>query len=74
MLHRDEASSLRDLLAQKDARIKELVDQVDDIRSQLDSAREKSRRQDNLMRTQSREIANLKVGIHYQNPWPCVRI
>ncbi|KXX74422.1 hypothetical protein MMYC01_208887 [Madurella mycetomatis] len=60
MLHRDEASSLRDLLAQKDVRVKELVDQVDDIRGQLDSAREKSRRQDNLMRTQSREIANLK--------------
>ena len=57
----DETSSLRDQLAQKDGRIKELFAQFDDVRSQLDGAHEKSRRQDNLMQSQAREIANLKV-------------
>lgn len=62
MLSRDEASSLKEQLAQRDVRVKELVDQVDDARSQLDSLRERCRRQDLLMKTQAREIANLKVG------------
>ena len=57
----DDASVLRDQLAQKDGRIQELFAQFDDVRSQLDGAHEKSRRQDNLMQSQAREIANLKV-------------
>ncbi|KAK4126738.1 hypothetical protein N657DRAFT_687157 [Parathielavia appendiculata] len=57
---RDEASALKDQLAQRDARIKQLVDQVDDVRSQLGGALEKSRRQDKLMQSQAREITNLK--------------
>ncbi len=57
----DEASSLKDQLVQRDARIKELVDSVDDVRSLLDGADEKARRQDLLMQSQAREIANLKV-------------
>ena len=57
----DETSALRDQLAQKDGRIKELFAQFDDVRSQLDGALEKSRRQDNLVQSQAREVANLKV-------------
>ena len=57
----DETSALRDQLAQKDGRIKELCAQFDDVRSQLDGAIEKSRRQDNLVQSQAREVANLKV-------------
>ncbi|KAL2132369.1 hypothetical protein VTI74DRAFT_3910 [Chaetomium olivicolor] len=63
MLLRDEVSSLKYQLAQKDTRIKELVEQVDDVRHQLESAHEKSRRQDKLVQSQSREIANLKEEI-----------
>jgi seryl-tRNA synthetase len=61
MILRDETSAVKDQLAQKDARIKQLLDQVDDIRGQLDGAQEKSRRQDKLMQSQAREISNLKV-------------
>ncbi|KAK4159314.1 hypothetical protein QBC43DRAFT_373925 [Cladorrhinum sp. PSN259] len=60
MLVQGEASSLKDQLSQRDARIKDLVDQADDVRSQLDSIQEKCRRQDKVMQTQNREIANLK--------------
>jgi len=61
VLLRDENSSLKDQLAQKDARIKSLVDQVDDVRGQLESVQQKCSRQDKMMQTQSREISNLKV-------------
>jgi galactose-1-phosphate uridylyltransferase len=61
LIHRDEAFGLKEQLAQRDTRIKELLDQVCDVRVQLHNAQEKSRRQDNLMLTQSREIATLKV-------------
>jgi hypothetical protein len=57
----DEVSGLKDQLAQRDSRIKDLCGQFDDVRSQLDGAHEKSRRQDNLTQSQAREIANLKV-------------
>ena len=57
----DEVSGLKDQLAQRDSRIKELFGQVDDVRSQLDGAQDKSRRQDTLVQSQAREIANLKV-------------
>ncbi|KAL2162443.1 hypothetical protein VTH06DRAFT_7356 [Thermothelomyces fergusii] len=60
MILRDEASMLRDRLAQQDARIKDLVEQVDDSRRQLDASREKSRRQDKVVQSQAREINNLK--------------
>ncbi|KAK3295042.1 uncharacterized protein B0H64DRAFT_200795 [Chaetomium fimeti] len=60
MVLRDETSGVKDQLAQRDLRVKELVAQIDDVRSQLDSAQEKSRRQDNLMQSQAREITNLK--------------
>jgi chromosome segregation ATPase len=63
MILRDETSTLNNQLAQKDARIKQLVDQLDDVRSQLDGAQEKSRRQDKLMQSQAREISNLKVSL-----------
>ncbi|KAH6842514.1 hypothetical protein B0I37DRAFT_345584 [Chaetomium sp. MPI-CAGE-AT-0009] len=60
MVLRDETSGVKDQLAQRDLRVKELVVQIDDVRSQLDSALEKSRRQENLMQSQAREITNLK--------------
>ncbi|KAH6617322.1 hypothetical protein F5144DRAFT_586168 [Chaetomium tenue] len=60
MVLRDETSGAKDQLAQRDLRVKELVEQIEDVRSQLDSAHEKSRRQDNLMQSQAREITNLK--------------
>jgi hypothetical protein len=63
MLLRDETSGVKDQLAQRDLRVKELVEQIEDVRSQLDSAQEKSRRQDNLMQSQAREITNLKVNL-----------
>lgn len=63
MVLRDETSGAKDQLAQKDLRVKELVEQIEDVRSQLDSAHEKSRRQDNLMQSQAREITNLKVKL-----------
>lgn len=58
----DETSALKDQLVVKETRIKELIDQIDDVRCQLDGAQEKSRRQDNLMQSQAREINNLKVN------------
>lgn len=63
MVLRDETSGVKDQLAQRDLRVKELVEQIEDIRSQLDSAQEKSRRQDNLTQSQAREITNLKVNL-----------
>ena len=63
MVLRDETSGVKDQLAQRDLRVKELVEQIEDVRSQLDNAQEKSRRQDNLMQSQTREITNLKVNL-----------
>jgi 21S rRNA (uridine2791-2'-O)-methyltransferase len=64
MVLRDEASLSKDQLSHRDVRIKELVEQTEDARNQLQSAEEKSRRQDMLIQTHSREIANLKVRSH----------
>lgn len=63
MMLRDETSEFKDQLAQRDQRVKELVEQLDDVRCQLDGAQEKSRRQDMLMQSQAREISNLKVRL-----------
>ncbi|KAL2264976.1 hypothetical protein VTJ83DRAFT_7486 [Remersonia thermophila] len=60
LVFRDDASSLKDQLAQRDLRVRELVEQVDAIRAQLDDAHEKSRRQEKLVQSQAREIGNLK--------------
>lgn len=61
MLLQDEISALKETISQRDGRIKDLVDQGDDVRSQLDSAQAKASRQDKVMQAQGREIANLKV-------------
>lgn len=61
LLLQDEASTLKDQITQRDARIKDLVDQADDVRQQLDSLHERCRRQEKVMQTQNREISNLKV-------------
>ncbi|KAK4176734.1 hypothetical protein QBC36DRAFT_238265 [Triangularia setosa] len=63
LLLQDEASILRDQITQRDARIKDLVDQADDVRQQLDSLHERCRRQEKVMQTQNREISNLKEEI-----------
>ncbi|KAK0701497.1 hypothetical protein B0T21DRAFT_405714 [Apiosordaria backusii] len=63
LLLQDETSTLRDQIAQRDARIKDLVDQADDVRQQLDSLHERCRRQEKVMQTQNREISNLKEEI-----------
>ncbi|KAK4140547.1 uncharacterized protein C8A04DRAFT_39781 [Dichotomopilus funicola] len=60
MILEDEATGSKDQLAQRDIRIKDLIEQINDFRGQLAGADEKSRRQDNLMQSQMREIANLK--------------
>ncbi|KAL1840620.1 hypothetical protein VTJ49DRAFT_271 [Mycothermus thermophilus] len=60
LVFRDDASSLKDQLAQRDLRVRELVEQIDAIRAQLDEAHEKSRRQEKLVQSQAREINNLK--------------
>lgn len=62
MVLRDEASSLKDQIAKRDAQIKALHEHTDDTRSQLDSVQDKCRRQEKLMQAQTREISNLKVG------------
>lgn len=61
MILEDEATGSKDQLAQREIRIKDLVEQINDFRGQLANADEKSRRQDNVMQSQMREIANLKV-------------
>jgi len=67
MVLRDETSGLRDNLSQKDIRIRDLVEEIDDVRRQLDASQEKSRRQDKVMQSQAREINNLKVGGSVRN-------
>ncbi|KAK0667251.1 hypothetical protein QBC41DRAFT_254529 [Cercophora samala] len=63
LLLQDEASTLKDQIIQRDARIKDLADQADDVRQQLDSLHERCRRQEKVMQTQNREISNLKEEI-----------
>ncbi|KAK4643036.1 hypothetical protein QC761_402440 [Podospora bellae-mahoneyi] len=63
LLLQDEASTLKDQITQRDARIKDLVDQADDVRQQLDNLHERCRRQEKVMQTQNREISNLKEEI-----------
>jgi 21S rRNA (uridine2791-2'-O)-methyltransferase len=66
MLLGDEATSLKEQLAKRDSRLKELVDAVEDTRIQLEGAQERCRRQDMLVASQARQIANLKVLSHCQ--------
>jgi len=63
MVLRDDMSGLRDQLAQRDGHIKRIVEQLDDVRTQLADAQEKSRRQEKLMQSQAREINSLKVRL-----------
>lgn len=63
MVLRDEAALVKDRVAHRDARINELLEQIEDVRIQLQGAEEKSRRQDKLIQAHSREIANLKVRL-----------
>ncbi|KAM7221293.1 hypothetical protein V8F06_003261, partial [Rhypophila decipiens] len=63
VLLRDENSSVKDQLAQKDVEIKILVEQIDEVRGQLESVQQKCSRQEKMIQTQSREISNLKEEI-----------
>jgi len=66
MVLADETVSLKEQMSSRSARIKALMEQADDARAQLQSSQEKCRRQEKLMQTQSREIANLKVGFPFK--------
>ena len=61
MLLRDENSLLKDEIVQLNNHIKSLNDHTDDLRAQLDSVQQKCGRQEKMMQSQAREIANLKV-------------
>ncbi len=62
VLLRNENASLKDQISQRDSHIRKLSEQADDTRGQLESIQEKCRRQEKMMQTQSRDIANLKVS------------
>lgn len=53
---------MKDDLAQKEKRVKELVAQHEALQEQLHSASEKARQQENRMRSLERQLSNLKVG------------
>jgi chromosome segregation ATPase len=61
-LLRNDNATIKDDLAKKEERIKELVAQHEALQEQLHSASEKARQQENRMRSLERELANLKVG------------
>lgn len=63
MVLRDENSTWKDVTNKKEARIKALVEEVKDTRSQMDSLRDKCRRQDKLLQNQTRQISNLTVSM-----------
>ncbi len=60
---RDENDSLKDQLSQRDTKIIDLVQQSEMARNKLDNAIQKSSRQEKQLRSQTREIANMKVCI-----------
>jgi hypothetical protein len=61
LLLRDENSSLKDQILHKDDALKSLCNQSDNVRTQLESAKQECSKHEKLMQSQSREIANLKV-------------
>lgn len=66
LLLRDENSAINDTLAQKEEIIKKLLAQHEDIQEQLQSTSEKARQQELRMRSQARELTNLKASSAYQ--------
>lgn len=60
LLLRDENSAINDTLAQKEEIIKKLLAQHEGIQEQLHSTSEKARQQELRMRSQARELTNLK--------------
>ncbi len=65
VLARDEVDMLRDQMSRKDDKIASLSDKADKIRGQLNTATQKAKQQEKQLRTQTREIANLKVNTLY---------
>ena len=62
MIQRHDAESLKQQVSQKDTRINELVEQAQNLISQLTLAQDKSQRQDKLLQAHTREIRDLKVA------------
>lgn len=58
---RDEAAALRDQLADKDSRIRQLSQKYDDIRVQLDHLNQTCANQEAQLRSQARQQSELKV-------------
>ncbi|KAK5661639.1 hypothetical protein OQA88_9739 [Cercophora sp. LCS_1] len=63
MVLRDENSSLKDVTNKRENRIKDLLEEIKDTRSQMISLRDKCRRQDKVLQSQTRQIANLTTEI-----------
>ncbi len=62
LLLRDENAAIKDDLARKEERIKKLLAQHEAVQEQLQITSEKARQQENRMRSQARELADLKVS------------
>ncbi|KAH8887772.1 hypothetical protein GQ53DRAFT_826768 [Thozetella sp. PMI_491] len=67
VLTRDENDSLKDQLSLSDEKIKDLVNQGNMARNRLDSATQKSSQQERRLRSQTREIANMKEELNSLN-------
>lgn len=61
-LLQDENTDLHEQLEEEQARSDELENALDDALAQLDEQRAEGEAAQNTIRTQAREIANLKVG------------
>lgn len=62
-LLRDENTTLKDQVSQKDGKISRLNSRVDDIRAQMEVALEKTRKQEKELRVLTRNESNLRVRL-----------
>jgi chromosome segregation ATPase len=65
----NENNDLHEQLALGDDRIDVLEQEGQELRGQLDHAQEDVLRQENELRTQAREVNNLKVGVISTHDW-----
>jgi chromosome segregation ATPase len=65
----NENNDLHEQLALGDDRIDVLEQEGQELRGQLDHAQEDVLRQENELRTQARELNNLKVGVISTHDW-----
>src|SRR3569833_3424954 len=64
VMQRDTISDLQDQISQMDNKIGQLAVQRDDLRIQLDSAKDEKRELESQVRVQARKQSNLKVQWH----------